>query len=64
MENYLTYKEVAEMLKYSKRTVEYWVSANKIPFIKIGNNNSGVRFARSEVEKWIESRKVKPSCLR
>ncbi len=63
MDALLNYNQLSEKLGVSKRTVEFWVSAKKIPFIKLGERNSSVRFALSEVENWLQSKRVNPLCL-
>lgn len=56
MSKLMTTDEVAEMLQVSSGTVRNWVSANKIPFVKV---NAAVRFERSQLEAWIQKRSVK-----
>jgi excisionase family DNA binding protein len=63
MEQLLNYNQLSERLGVSRRTVEFWVSARKIPFIKLGEKNSSVRFALNEVENWLRSKRVNPICL-
>lgn len=63
MDTLLNYNQLAERLGVSRRTVEYWVSARKIPFIKLGEKKSAVRFASNEIDHWIDTKKVNPLCL-
>ena len=49
--NYLTLKEVAELLKVKPRTVYAWVSDNRIPFERKG---SLLRFRLDAVLAWNE----------
>jgi len=49
--NYLTLKEVAELLKVKPRTVYAWVSDNRIPFERKG---SLLRFRLDAIVAWNE----------
>lgn len=53
--NLLNEVQAAEILDTSVGTLQVWRSTGryKIPFIKIGRN---VRYKRSDLEAWIESR--------
>jgi excisionase family DNA binding protein len=59
----LTGKEAAEMLKLPKRTLDYLVATNQIPYSRIGKRS--VRFSRSRLlgflreREGIEYRRVK-----
>ncbi|MGA9769050.1 MAG: helix-turn-helix domain-containing protein [Blastocatellia bacterium] len=46
---YVTVKELAEVLQVSDRTVHDWVSDGRIPFHKVGG---GTRFLISEIVQW------------
>ena len=50
MSQYLTIKELSEMLKVSRFTINNWRDKG-LPTIKIGQ---AVRFNEEEVKKWIE----------
>ena len=50
MSQYLTIKELSEMLKISRFTINNWRDKG-LPTIKIGQ---AVRFNEEEVKKWIE----------
>ena len=52
----LTCKEAAEILGLKTQTVRMWVSAKKIPYIKIG---SSVRFTLEQIEEFIENSQVR-----
>jgi excisionase family DNA binding protein len=55
----LTVQQLAGLLQCSRHTVYVWVCKNQmpIPYYKFPR---GVRFKRSDVDKWFESRKVMP----
>jgi excisionase family DNA binding protein len=55
----LTVQQVADLLQYSRHTVYVWICKNQLP-ISYHKFPRGVRFKRSEVDRWIESRKVMP----
>ena len=48
-------QETAEILGISKSALEAWRTTGryKLPFVKVGRN---VRYRRSDVLKWLESR--------
>lgn len=48
----MTPKEVCERLKISPKTLEAWISTNKlsIPYYKVGG---GLRFKKADVEQLI-----------
>lgn len=54
MQQLLTVKEVANLLRVSAWTLSKWARDNKIPSIRM---NPGVRFQAEDVEKWIRSQK-------
>ena len=56
MENLLTVNEVAKYLHVSKSTVYSWTHMGFIPHYKLPK---GVRFRVSDIDKWINARKVK-----
>jgi excisionase family DNA binding protein len=51
----LTRQEVSELFKLPLSTVDYFVGTNQIPYSRLGKRS--VRFSRSELEHWFESRK-------
>jgi len=55
-ERFLTVKDVSEWLQVSKKTVYDWTHTEFIPHYKIA---SQVRFKGSEIERWLNKRKVK-----
>ena len=57
MEKLLKIEQLAEALQVSKRTVYDWTHTNYIPYYKLGK---GIRFKRSEIERWIKRRNIKP----
>lgn len=50
-QNLLSYQEVADILGLKPNTIRAWVSARKIPFVKLG---SAVRFTPKMVDEIIE----------
>jgi excisionase family DNA binding protein len=52
----LTIPEVAELLKVSERTVRRIQQQREIAFIKVGRS---VRFARSDLASYLETRNVR-----
>ncbi|CAG0955488.1 hypothetical protein METP3_00468 [Methanosarcinales archaeon] len=51
---YLTVKQVSELLQLSPSTVYSWAESGKIPSYKI---NGSIRFSREEIEEWIQKQK-------
>jgi len=51
----LTYKDLAAYLKRSPNTLRIDCMMQKIPHIKLGRQ---VRFIKSEIDNWLESKKV------
>ncbi len=56
-DNILTIPEVANRLKMSKSKIYSMVSAEKIPYIRIGFS---VRIMESDLMTWLASQKVSP----
>ena len=52
---YLTYRQVSEMLGLSMNTLYSMVHRKLIPFLRISDRI--VRFERGEIEAWLESRR-------
>ena len=50
-------KELAAYIKIKEKTLYHLVSTRAIPHYRV---NKLVRFSRSEVDKWLESKKVDP----
>jgi excisionase family DNA binding protein len=48
------YSGLAAYVKLAHGTPRHWVSAGKIPYIKLG---SRVMFSRKEIDRWLETRK-------
>lgn len=55
-ERLLNARELAELLGFSAATIVDWAEAGKLPAFKIGGR---LRFRLSEVEAWVESRRLK-----
>lgn len=53
----MTLPETAAYLKIAERTVYLWAQTGRIPGFKLG---SAWRFRRSELDEWLESRRVGP----
>lgn len=49
-EKYISIKELCEMFKVSRATVDRW-RKNGLPFLKIG---SSIRFVEFEAIKWVK----------
>ena len=58
----LNSQEVAVLLGVSKRTVEKWVQARRIPFVKLGTAGRGslLRFRPESLREWIAAQEVLP----
>jgi excisionase family DNA binding protein len=58
----LTYKEAAQLLKISARTLERWTREGLIPYIRLPERGrwSGVRFSRHQLLRWLRRRTVRP----
>lgn len=54
-DDWLTYDELAAIIKISRRTLERYVALEKIPHHRI--ENYFVRFNRAEVEAWLLKRR-------
>ena len=54
MDEFLTKKEVAEALKIPKRTLDYLVYTDQIPFFRVGKRS--VRFAADRLKEWARER--------
>lgn len=56
---FLTVDQLASLLQCSRHTVYVWVCKSQLP-IPYYKFPRGVRFKRSDVDNWFESRKVMP----
>lgn len=54
----LTLNEVAELLRVHRKTVMSWVSANKLPAVRLGNRT--IRFDEAEVMKMLKGQADSP----
>jgi excisionase family DNA binding protein len=59
MEEYLTTKEVAEILKVKPVTIRRWIAQRLIAAIGFGDQKKEYRITRSELEVFVRSRKTK-----
>ena len=57
MERLLNIKEASEVLNLSIKTIYTYISARKIPVVKI---NSSVRFRESDLEQWVDGHYIQP----
>jgi excisionase family DNA binding protein len=62
LQDLLTYREAAALLKISSRTLERWTSEGLVPYIRLPQRGtwSGIRFSRSQLQQWLRQRTVKP----
>lgn len=58
MDQYLTIREVGDLLKVSERTVRRWVGAGDLPAVKIGRS---VRIRRADIDSRSPEPSGKPS---
>jgi len=57
IEELLTAKDVAKLLKVRVNTIYVWVSRREIPFEKLPGNTT--RFRPSAIEAWLSKRSAK-----
>ncbi|WP_338879014.1 helix-turn-helix domain-containing protein [Achromobacter veterisilvae] len=50
-DEFLTIKQVAELLKVTERTIYRLAAAKQIPAFKVGGT---WRFSRAEIKQWIQ----------
>jgi excisionase family DNA binding protein len=50
----MTRDQAAALLQVPKRTVDYWVGINEIPYSRLGKRC--VRFRKSRLLSWMEER--------
>ena len=56
-ERFLTKREVAEMLQVTLRTIERWVEAGILPYVKLGRKQQSlIRFIPDDIRKLKEER--------
>ena len=60
-EEVLTYREAAQLLKISARTLERWTREGLVPYIRLPQRGrwSGVRFSRNQLLRWLRQRTVR-----
>ena len=58
MSEVLTRQEAADMLKIPRRTLDYLVATNQIPYSRIGAKN--VRFTRDRLMEYVREREGVP----
>ena len=56
MNNYITVKELASILKLNRRSIYNLISKKKIPYVKA---NGAVRFSVHDIENWLTPNKNK-----
>lgn len=60
-EQVLTYREAAQLLKVSARTLERWTREGLVPYIRLPQRGrwSGIRFSRNQLLRWLRQRTVR-----
>ena len=58
-DEFLTAHKLADLLQYSRHTIYVWVCKSQLPF-PYYKFPRGIRFKRSDVDRWIETRKIVP----
>ena len=60
-EQILTYREAAQVLKVSARTLERWTREGRVPYIRLPQRGrwSGIRFSRNQLLRWLRQRTVR-----
>jgi PTS system nitrogen regulatory IIA component len=53
----LTARELADLLGFAAGTIVDWAERGEIPAFKVGGR---LRFRLSEIEEWLESRRLCP----
>ena len=61
IEEVLTYREAAQLLKVSARTLERWTREGLVPYLRLPQRGrwSVVRFSRNQLLRWLRQRTVK-----
>lgn len=57
MEEFLRYREAAEILRISELTLRKWVAERRVPFCKIGGR---VIFEPERLMEWVQGQRVEP----
>ncbi len=57
MERLLDVNQTAELLGIKPVTLRLWISQKRIPYYKVGKS---IKFKPSEIETWINARRVAP----
>ena len=52
MDEVLTVKDVADLLKLNQQTVRNWIDQGSLPAVRVGRRR--VRFKRSDLDQFIE----------
>lgn len=53
---YLTIEQAAEYLNVTVRAIRNWIAFSKIEYVKMGKY---IRFRKSYLEKWVETKTIK-----
>lgn len=59
MSEFLTIKQLSELLKIPVNTLYSWTSQRKIPYKKV--NGYLLRFKLQDIERWLDGAKVEPT---
>ena len=61
VEEVLTYRDAAQLLKISERTLERWTREGLVPYIRLPQRGrwSGMRFSRNQLLRWLRQRTVR-----
>ncbi|MFH1537667.1 MAG: helix-turn-helix domain-containing protein [bacterium] len=54
MEEFYTVKEIAEILKVNRVTIQRWCKTSEIPAVKIGKS---YRIEKKDFENWYQAKK-------
>jgi excisionase family DNA binding protein len=57
-DEFLTVREVAEMLKLNQQTVRDWIDSGELPVTRVGNRR--VRIARSDLVRFLDTSRHGP----
>lgn len=57
---FLTVKEVADLLRVSRRTVERLVARGDLPFVELPLRRGGLRFQRSAIDEFLREHSREP----
>jgi excisionase family DNA binding protein len=56
MQEYYTKKEVAALLRVERRTIERWMAAGRLPFLRIGKR--AIRISRHDLAMFVAENRV------